>query len=745
MTESGKKGRRKKGKPEEEDQNRKYAFVIHWFFFFMILLIILTGYLLYVRMRQSMALFAADQVSRQARTVADLISEQTVTEVENLHFFAKHFENNEDDLQKDMDSLQKTDPMVIYGVLGVDGSSVFGEALQQDETAAVMDALHGSDAISYVKGRGLIVACPVKRGEFVRYILYEIIPRANIAKRIYSTSDVALPKSMIRSRAGETVYIFDRVPEDGVSFLQSEEALSDLQEMFQVTEMEGSASRLFTTKSMGRVFLYEAEISDTDFLLTGYIEEDEAAGAIQRISVLVMWVFSLLTVLFVLGAIYIITNQTKITKVNELTLEKKRAEAESNSKSSFLASMSHEIRTPINAVLGINEMILREFDDPKLTGYATNIKDAGNTLLNIINDVLDYSKMESGKLSIVPVDYDLAEMINELVTMIRPRAVSKSLNLIVKVDETMPHMLHGDNVRIKQCVLNILTNAVKYTDHGQVVFNVTYEPGEPGRGKFTFSVQDTGIGIRPEDMEKLYKPFERLDEEKNHGIEGTGLGLSITNRLLAMMNSALKVDSVYGEGSTFSFTVEQFILAEEPMGDFRRAYQEKIENAPAYHQAFTAPEARILVVDDTDMNLFVVQGLLKETKIHVDTAESGESGLAKLRVDDYDLVLIDHKMPGMDGIEMLHRLRRESMNRNQHKPCIALTANAMSGAREYYLNEGFEDYLSKPIDSDALENMLMKYLPAEKISVEKEPEIGDPVLAAAVTLLRDRRNHYTAL
>ena len=426
------------------------------------------------------------------------------------------------------------------------------------------------------------------------------------------------------------------IPEEGTDFLKSSEAAGYYQELFRPMEISGAACSYYKTKSLGEIFVYEAEIAHTNFTLTGYVEKTAAAGTINRISFLVMWVFGLLAVLFIISAIYLVRVQVKVTKVNEITMEKNRAEAESNSKSSFLASMSHEIRTPINAVLGIDEMI----------------KNAGNTLLNIVNDVLDYSKMESGKLSIVPVDYDLSELIIELVTMVRPRAVSKSLNFVVNVDEAMPHILHGDNVRVKQCALNILTNAIKYTERGQVVFTVSYKEGQDGLGAFTFQVQDTGIGIRAEDMEKLYKPFERLDEERNHGIEGTGLGLSITTRLLSLMGSKLDVSSVYGEGSTFSFTVDQYVLDEEPIGDVQTTYRKKIEEAPVYHQAFTAPDAKVLVVDDTDMNLFVVKGLLKETKISVDTAMSGEQGLAKLKVYDYDIILIDHKMPGMDGIEL---------------------------------------------------------------------------------------------
>lgn len=727
-----------------EATQQRLTLAMHWTFLILILAMVVTGVLLYFRMSSSLNLFAANQLTRAAKSTAATISEEALTELENLEFVAVQLEQYPDRVPEIMEAVSKTIPSQKMGLIGVDGTAVYGQELPDNDRSLVKEALHGDGSLVDRKGTGLVASYPVMHNHNIRYVIYEIIPNEQLSGLLSNTEDSGLGYSVISDKDGEIVYMFEGIPEEGTDFLKSSEAAGYYQELFRPMEISGAACSYYKTKSLGEIFVYEAEIAHTNFTLTGYVEKTAAAGTINRISFLVMWVFGLLAVLFIISAIYLVRVQVKVTKVNEITMEKNRAEAESNSKSSFLASMSHEIRTPINAVLGIDEMILREFDDPKLTGYATNIKNAGNTLLNIVNDVLDYSKMESGKLSIVPVDYDLSELIIELVTMVRPRAVSKSLNFVVNVDEAMPHILHGDNVRVKQCALNNLTNAIKYTERGQVVFTVSYKEGQDGLGAFTFQVQDTGIGIRAEDMEKLYKPFERLDEERNHGIEGTGLGLSITTRLLSLMGSKLDVSSVYGEGSTFSFTVDQYVLDEEPIGDVQTTYRKKIEEAPVYHQAFTAPDAKVLVVDDTDMNLFVVKGLLKETKISVDTAMSGEQGLAKLKVYDYDIILIDHKMPGMDGIEMLHRLRRESMNPNQHKPCIALTANAMSGARDYYISEGFEDYLSKPIDSNALEKMLMDFLPPEKIHVEKQPELPDPELARAVAMLKERRGRYMA-
>ena len=377
--------------------------------------------------------------------------------------------------------------------------------------------------------------------------------------------------------------------------------------------------------------------------------------------------------------------------------------------------MSHEIRTPINAVLGMNEMIIRETNDPQIEEYAQNVKSAGNSLLGIVNDILDFSKIEAGKMDIIPVPYHLGSMINDLLNMIATKAQDKGLKLEINVDETIPSSLFGDEIRIKQCVTNILTNAVKYTEEGSVTMNVSYRKEDEDSIFLRFQVVDTGIGIKEEDLNKLFSPFERIEEIRNRSIEGTGLGMSIVKKLLALMNTKLEVKSVYGEGSDFSFEVRQQVFSWEELGDFKQKYKEYLNSLKKYHEKFRAPEAEILVVDDTVMNLTVVKGLLKNTQIRIDTAESGMETLEKVKQKHYDVIFIDHRMPEMDGLETLAAMKTLEGNKNIGVPCIALTANAGSGAREEYIAAGFDDYLSKPVNGETLEDMLYKLLPKEKM------------------------------
>ncbi len=386
-------------------------------------------------------------------------------------------------------------------------------------------------------------------------------------------------------------------------------------------------------------------------------------------------------------------------------------EIASTAKSRFLAQMSHEIRTPINAVLGMNEMILRESEDAEILEYAENISSAGNTLLSLINSILDFSKIEDGKMDIIPVTYDTSSFMNDIVNSIIQRADAKGLKLQLDVDETLPCMLLGDDVRFSQVIMNLLTNAVKYTEKGTVTLSVKNAGRDREKIKIHVAVRDTGIGIKNEDLGRLFESFERLDEIRNRNIEGTGLGISIVTSLLKMMGSKLSVESTYGEGSVFSFTIEQQIVDETPIGDYEKRVKES-SKTKIKDKLIQAPAARVLLVDDNVMNLKVAKNLLKLCGIKPDMVSSGEDAVESMREHVYDIVFLDHMMPVMDGIETLHRLQEEKLIPDK-TVMVALTANAVVGARETYLSEGFADYLSKPMEVKELVGKLKKYLPEE--------------------------------
>ncbi len=410
-------------------------------------------------------------------------------------------------------------------------------------------------------------------------------------------------------------------------------------------------------------------------------------------------------------------------KAKEINQTLREMEAANNAKSAFLAHMSHEIRTPLNVVLGLNEMILRESADSAVLGYAGEIKQAGKMLYSLINDILDFSKIEAGDFALLSVEYNLDSVISELNSMIAPRTQEKGLRFFLEVEENIPNVLFGDERRVKQCVLNLLTNAVKYTERGWVTLQVTgvQRLGEEGqRILLTFTVTDTGIGIKPEDLSRLFSPFERLDERRNRNIEGTGLGLSIVQGILKKMDSELIVQSEYGRGSEFSFTVAQGVVKDTPVGKLNTKAQATGTAQQPEHKPFIAPAAKILVVDDLKTNIDVLCGLLKYTRIQIDTATSGAQAVELVKTRRYNVVFIDHRMPIMDGIETLHAIRQLGVNASKNACYVALTANAIRGSRQLYLHEGFNDYLSKPVDYVELEKLLLRYLPQELVTMQEK-------------------------
>ncbi|MBR1642778.1 MAG: EAL domain-containing protein [Butyrivibrio sp.] len=412
------------------------------------------------------------------------------------------------------------------------------------------------------------------------------------------------------------------------------------------------------------------------------------------------------------------TEFVAILRATELAkMEERRAKAANDAKSNFLANMSHEIRTPINAVLGMNEVILRECKDEKILEYAQNIEGAGRTLLSLINDILDFSKIEAGSMEIHEAEYDFSTILNDIFNMVHIKAEQKVIDLVFDVDENIPNSMMGDEMRLRQIMVNVLNNAIKYTSEGSVTLKVKGERSFNDRIILHIDVIDTGIGIKQEDMQSLFDKFKRLDIDKNKTVEGSGLGLAITSSLLELMGGTIDVESEYGKGSTFKMSLPQKIVNDIPIGDFKTRLQSSLKERKTYKEKFTAPKARVLVVDDTPMNHVVIRELLKHTLLQIESARSGQECLEKQHSKKYDLIFLDYRMPNMDGIETLQAMKKDETSVNKDTPVIVLTANAISGARESFIREGFDDYLSKPIESDKLEEALVKYLPKDKVVI----------------------------
>lgn len=405
--------------------------------------------------------------------------------------------------------------------------------------------------------------------------------------------------------------------------------------------------------------------------------------------------------------------------------QKKEIEELNRAENHFFSSMSHEIRTPINTIIGLNEIILRENTSDEVTENARNIQGASKLLLSLINDILDISKIKSGKMEIVNVSYETGALFSEIVNMIWIKAKEKGLEFKLQVDSSIPSMLCGDEVRIKQILINLLSNAVKYTSEGTVTLSIRCERQAINRVRIWYSVEDTGQGVKKESIPYIFNAFRRVDEEQNRYIEGTGLGLSIVHNLVELMGGEISVNSIYTKGSKFVVMLDQDIVDDRDLGAFTLASRTKVHESETYHQSFEAPDAHILVVDDNDMNLLVVKKLLAETKIQIDTASGGAECLRLTQNYHYDCILMDHMMPEMDGIECLHRLRVQPTGLCQDVPVVALTANAGSDNQLLYQKEGFSGYLAKPVSGALLEAAVLSILPKELVHLNEEARQTD--------------------
>jgi Signal transduction histidine kinase len=416
---------------------------------------------------------------------------------------------------------------------------------------------------------------------------------------------------------------------------------------------------------------------------------------------------SVLLVTLLLCTLFAFVTEVYRTENRIVQKQKKEIEELNRAQKRFFSSMSHEIRTPVNAIIGFNEMTLREQTSDEVRDNAQNIEVASKILLHTVNEILDMSKLETGGLEIVRSNYRTTAMLSDIVNMVWLRAQEKGLGFIIRPDPDLPTVLNGDEVRIKQILLNVVTNAVKYTKTGSVTLGIHGIRGENGGIRMVYEVTDTGIGIREENIPYLFTAFQRMDEQANHAIEGTGLGLSIVKQLLDLMDGTVTVESEYGKGSTFRIEIPQQIADEKPIGevDLHRTPRAAAVKAES---KFEAPGLKILAVDDTPMNLMVLRKLLRDTKAALDTVSSGMEALQKTAETHYDVIFMDHQMPEMDGIECLHRIREQQDGRSRDSKIVCLTANAGAEMEQQYREEGFDGYLMKPVRGKTLEAELAR-------------------------------------
>ena len=661
-------------------------------------------------------------IAKQTADMSVVAEERFSKELTELHFAANYLSTHpgRDTELNVLSELNKANSGVIVGLLQLNGRSIHGMAVSKTDFPRLIMASRGNDVMDYCIGKGLLFAVPVFNGQNVHNIIYRLYPD-RILTQLFGLSEYNSDgRLLIQERNGQIIVPYINYGDSDRDFFSDPTILEGFEKVRGKLATNRSAA-IYYEGTRGRYFLFGADLPQTNCSMVGFIPWSAVAGNISRTNVMILVVTSLLLMLFLIASIYMFLLNEKAKKSDEFKREKQEADQANQAKSAFLANMSHEIRTPINAVIGMNEMILRESHEPNTLKYAQNAHAASESLLSLINDILDFSKIESGKMELIEENYHLDELIKNLINMIKSRAEKKNLDFIVNVNENIPNELFGDSVRIRQVVVNFLTNSVKYTKVGSVTFNVDKENRGSSEILLKFSVQDTGIGIRDEDKKKLFTDFTRFYSKKNKNIEGTGLGLAITYRLVKMMKGWINVESVYGEGSTFTVTIPQKVVGSEVVGSFEDKMQ-SISKQDTYKVSFIAPDAKILVVDDNEMNLLVATSLLKATKIQIDTAMSGMEALKKLAEKSYDIIFLDQMMPSLDGIQTLKLAKSMEDNKSKGVPMIVLTANAISGAKEMFLKEGFTDYLSKPIDAKAFEEMLMYYLPPEKVHAPVEDE-----------------------
>ncbi len=758
------------------------------------------------------SLMMAQSIDNTFRTELDILSELTaLVDIET----------------GEIDDIFEPQNGVIYGVMRIDGSFAYGEELSFSDYDGFFQAVKGNPSVS-TNNNKILFTVPVYNGQNVRYVLYKCYDTAVLERKLNIICYGGMGECFLIDDEGNII-LRSLGSESEISSILNKDNENAIETIRHSMNVNVSAAA-YGDKEM---VLFAAESDYEDFYVMGIVPSKAPAGEISLVIPLVLWTFGLLWLMIVIIIVFFVGAERKAKQSEELRLAKIAAEDANRAKSDFLANMSHEIRTPMNAIVGMCELILRENDISNIVRErCVNIQNSGKSLLSIINNILDFSKIESGNMELIEDKFNISSVLEEVINMTVTRKGCKKIEIIVLADPNIPCGLIGDEVCIKQIIINLMTNAVKFTHSGAVTLSVSHIVQEDSI-ILKISVEDTGIGITEENLNRLFTSFQQLDTRKNRSIEGTGLGLAISKRLLTQMGGTINVSSVYGQGSVFSFEIplkisdaRPFISVNKPEKLYAVVFIdfEKIENSVVKKQyttlmneissllgvkmvhtvslselkttiserkithcfigkeeyienkdyfdkislelnvsliqditdsiqlpasikciykpfyvmsvalalnneadnynkierlsssvSFTAPKARVLIVDDAEINLKVASGLMQPYNMELITADSGPSAINKIRFQNIDLVFMDHMMPEMDGVEATRIIR--SMNGEYYKklPIIALTANAVNGAREMFKESDFNDFIAKPIELLALDRVLKKWIPADKI------------------------------
>ncbi len=675
-----------------------------------ILLPVLISVMLYVRMQSVLRTYKENYVRDRAKSLTELASQRLSSHSAELERVAGYLRDGvvpEERMGTVANNLLPDNEASLLGVVRLGGSAVSGQALPPSEYPAVRNAFRGRSTVRYRQDEGVMFTAPIYNGNRIKYVLYELFDDQTLLKGFGTTYFDGKATYMLADDAQKVVipsYEQAVVRLNGVEMTFSELAADIMRTGYGSVHIKVAGDD---------IVFFASELQQPNLFLFGVIPYEAVASDLTSLFGIISLVFVVLLVLFGIGTVSVVRADARARESDELREAKRSVEAAYDSKSRFLASMSHELRTPLNAIMGMDEMILRESHDANTREWAMDIKSAAQILLTLINDVLDFTKIESGMLNVQEGQYKLTSMIRELKLLSENRACAKSLEFLLDIQPELPMVLWGDDLRLQQILTNLLTNALKYTHSGSVTLHISQKSRAGDSIVLHCAVIDTGTGIRSEDIEKLMQltPFTRVDEKRNRKVEGSGLGLPIIINLLRLMGSELEVKSEYGKGSTFWFDLTQRVVDDTPIGNIWERMDSEVKEY-AHHTVCYAPRARIMVVDDNALNRKIFINLLNETKIQITAVSSGAKCLQLAQREHFDLIFMDHLMPEMDGVETLKRLRALPDNLCKDTPVIALTANISNGAQERYMALGFDAFLAKPIAAGKLESLLIRMLPS---------------------------------